>query len=332
MKEYKEEVARDAENLRQVMEGKQRAKEANTTKLVTNTRMLPKLPRDSRMIAKDGILTKGKSKGSGSSFVSGAMRFSEGSRTKLSTGASVLLRAKREAKEIGRMNKLLTPMGKIGARSSVVQKAPQAMVDQHRREAIPGPQIVVPRKSSGLISRRAASGGVTNQFGRITESELEKRERRLKAIKEGRSVEDQPSGRPTVIDTGDDDDDDGDDDVFSDNQSPSSPPTAVRPAPPKKLFKQARSTAAATPVIRRESGPASKTNTASIQESRKSPIHTVAPPRPADKPLSPISRTSSPAAGARPPGTPSQGPLKRKKTVDIFNRGGAATKKPKIMN
>lgn len=329
-KEHKEEVARDAEKLRLALQSKSDAKEANVTRIVTDPRRLPKLPRDSRMVAKDGIPFKSKRTGTSDRFVEGNMRFGEGSRTKLTTGESVLLRARREAKEIGRMNKLLTPMGMLGQRGSGVRKAPQAMVDEHARKAAPL-KIHPPR--SGGISTTSSKGGITNQHGTVSASTLAERERRLRAIKSEPQIE-ESKYKATIISDHEDDDED-DDDLFGEA------PTVSPPKNAPKLFKPSQS----KPLIRREvpsiknsgvrterSLPGTVTER-QLQTSRPSVVKSDSGMKHPDGEgcvhSSSVPRMSSSSAGMKRPAAPvglTNRPVK-KTTIDIFNRGGAATKK-----
>lgn len=336
LREHKEEVARDAEKLRLAMQSKTDAKQANTTRIVTDPRQLPKLPRDSRMVANNGIPFKGKKTGSGSKWVEGAMRFSEGSRTKVTTGESVLLKARREAKEIGRMNKLLTPMGKLGARTSGIQKAPQAMVDEHARKTAPA-RVFAPR-SGGVMAPRL-SGGVSNQHGSISASALAERERRLRLIK-AESTKEESKIKPTVISDDEDDyeDDEEDGDLFGNTKS-GQPPTRA----PRTFFKPSK----VAPVIQREHATVrtptlAVSKTASTTKSSEVLRHTSSKTDPSALSSPPLASPSRIYTGSVPDAVPRISPqpgMKRpapggslgrpakKLAVDIFNRGGAATKK-----
>ena len=185
MREKAEEVARDSAALKQKMMGIQKHRDERMVKKVENVRALPRLPRDPKMVGRDGKLMTGvRSRETGRiQHATSDMRFTEGSKTKMTSGAGVLLRAKREAKEIGRMNKLLTLTGKLSdQRSKVV--APQAMVDAHRRAAL---TIATRKDGSSSFTAPAGHGpmaqtslGSLHTPGGLS---LEERERRLREKK-----------------------------------------------------------------------------------------------------------------------------------------------------
>ncbi|EKD20651.1 uncharacterized protein L3040_006375 [Drepanopeziza brunnea f. sp. 'multigermtubi'] len=210
-KEQKEEIARDEAILRTSMMGLQKARETNVSKIV-DLKMLPKMPRDPRMMANNGgVPLKGKSlfrKEAPSS-----LNWTSGSKTKMTNGKSVLTRARREAKEISQMGKLAKPTHRLAL--GHVQKAPAGMVKEYRTAAQPAIKIL--SKKSGA-SGLSISGGVTGPS-------LEERERKLRAAMGSGSG---AGTNATMVGSSDEEDfivDDDDDDLFDET-----PKTQARPA------------------------------------------------------------------------------------------------------
>ncbi len=162
---HEEEVKRDEENLRNALMGLKSQKESKLSKVV-NLKDLPPLPKDSRMIGKDGIINH-RSGGGWKKADLSSMRWTSGSKTKLTDGKSVLIRARREAKEITQMGKLSKPTHKL-SQIGRVTKAPAGMINQYRTAAQPA------------IKLRAPASGF-----RIHGPSLEEREAKLLALTSG---------------------------------------------------------------------------------------------------------------------------------------------------
>lgn len=108
-KEHRKEIERDEEILRNTMLGIKKEKETHVSKVV-DLRTLPKVPRDPRMLANNGGVPLGKSRGFGKETPS-TLTWNAGSKTKMTDGKSVLTRARREAKEISQRSKLTSKVG-----------------------------------------------------------------------------------------------------------------------------------------------------------------------------------------------------------------------------
>ncbi|KAH7364789.1 RNA polymerase II transcription factor SIII subunit A-domain-containing protein, partial [Rhexocercosporidium sp. MPI-PUGE-AT-0058] len=234
-KEQQEEIARDEEILRTSMMGLKAARETNVSKIV-DLKMLPKLPRDPRMIANNGgVPLKGKGfRKEGPS----TLNWTSGSKTKMTDGKSVLTRARREAKEISQMGKLAKPTHRLSGPLGQVRRAPEGMVKEYKTAAQPAIKI--------LSRRHQASNTGGNITGSVTGPSLEERERRLKAAMAGGSgsKRDAAAGvKHTMVGSSDDDldnfidDDDEGDDLFDEapkyKARPVSSSTSSRPPPPR---------------------------------------------------------------------------------------------------
>jgi elongin-A len=224
-KEQAEEIKRDEEILRNTMMGLQKVRQESTSKIV-DLRLLPKVPRDPRMIANNGgvpLKGRGFKKDAPSSLL-----FTSGSRTKLTNGQSVLTRARREAKEISQMGKLSRPTHQLSGPMGQVRKAPTAMVNQYKTAAQPAVKI---------LSRRKHNIDPTFKGG-ISGPSLEEREARLRAAMSGTSKPSASSSRPKYVDS--EDEDEGNvsvssekDDLFDDQPPKSSHhPSSSSPARP----------------------------------------------------------------------------------------------------
>lgn len=309
-REMEEEVARDSEALFAKMKDIKDHRESRIVRKVENQRAVPRLPRDPKMVGRDGRLivgARGRENGR-IQHTTNDMRFTEGSKTKMTSGAGVLLRAKREAKEIGRMNKLMTLTGKLGdQRSKVV--APQAMVDAHRRAALP---IATRKDGSNPFTAPAGHGppaqtSIGNMYtpGGITLEEKERRLREKKLLAAKREA----GPKATMI--SDDEEDD------YNTKAPSQAKSRIS-APAPRLFSQNSSK---PQIIRREVAP--------IKRKREDEEDTddlfgddnedVVEPAQSELPSSPQSQPRRPMMGS------GQRPMMKKKVVDVFNRGGGAT-------
>lgn len=156
-------VALDEERLRGVMMGVKKEQETKVTHLVDIAQV--KVPRDPKMRKNNGGASILKKKELPSN-----LNFTSGSKTKLTTGTSVLLRAKREARDISNMMRLSRPTHQLQGRS--VAQAPKSMLQAGRIKQQPTVKIFTHRASSN----RAPSTSTTSK------DLLEDREARLRAI------------------------------------------------------------------------------------------------------------------------------------------------------
>ncbi|POS86597.1 hypothetical protein EPUL_004216 [Erysiphe pulchra] len=141
-REQAEEIRRDEERLRESMMGIKKARDSNLSKVV-DLGSLPKLPRDPRMTLNNGGVPISRS--SVKKETSSYLNFASGSKTKMKDGKSVLIRARREAKEISQMGKLSRPTHKL--RVGQVIQAPAAMVKEYRTASKSAPKILSHRAS-----------------------------------------------------------------------------------------------------------------------------------------------------------------------------------------
>ncbi|RKF60624.1 hypothetical protein OnM2_049028 [Erysiphe neolycopersici] len=162
-REQAEEIKRDEERLRESMMGIKKARDSNLSKVV-DLGSLPKLPRDPRMTLNNGgvPISRSSVKKERSNYLS----FATGSKTKMKDGKSVLIRARREAKEISQMGKLSRPTHKLNI--GQVNQAPAAMVKEYRTASKIAPKI---------LSHRASAKPPETEYKVIKE-----REKRLRAL------------------------------------------------------------------------------------------------------------------------------------------------------
>lgn len=329
-KEHIREIERDKERLREAMLGIKKEKETHVSKVV-DAKYLPKVPRDPRMLANNaGVPIEGRKRALAKPGLS-SLSFAGGSKTKMKDPASVLTRARREAKEISSRNKLGKPTHALRATPSQVIRAPRAMVDDYRKAAKPQLRI--------FATRKKLEGGNHVQ-GPATGPSLEEREKKLRALT--------MSSRVTLVGSDSEDDSEDDlDDLFGEKKAASISP------PPKKPYSRqetqhtpnpasAKRPQASRPIPRPEDLPAqappdpkpsdmissiiSKPRPQQTRQEQGSPQTKLSPPRP---------NTATTAQGMSSPlRRPSPNPpmiTKRKPTVDIFNRGGGgAAKRPRV--
>ncbi|KAK8050672.1 RNA polymerase II transcription factor SIII (Elongin) subunit A [Apiospora phragmitis] len=215
--------AEAAEKLRNAFAGINAKKQANTSSIVTfDRRKLPQPPKDSRFTGDK----KGATGRRGGSNDTGELRFTSGTRTKVSTAQSLMRKVKREAKEIHNRNKIATPTNALRVNKGQIKHAPQGMVNEQRIKAQPSLKIQPPTLKRNFPDR---------DFGGKS---LEEAEARLRSIKSGK--------QPTIVSDSDLDEND-DDDVFGDGgggggllgeddleaifDEPSKPERSSRPAP-----------------------------------------------------------------------------------------------------
>jgi elongin-A len=327
-KEYMKEIERDKEILREAMLGIKKEKETHVSKVV-DAKYLPKVPRDPRMLANNaGVPIEGRKRAltkPGSSSLS----FAGGSKTKMKDPASVLTRARREAKEISSRNKLGKPTHSSRVAPSQVIRAPKSMVDDYRKAAKPQLRIFATRKKPESMS---------NLQGPATGPSLEEREKKLRALT--------MSSRVTLVGSDSEGDSENDlDDLFGEKKAAS-----ISPLPKKTYSKQetqhtpdpasARRPQASRPLARPTAPPTqaspepkpsdlissiiSKPRPEQTRQEQGSPQSKLSPSRP--------STATATQAASSPLRRPSPKPpliTKRKPAADIFNRGGGA-KRPHV--
>ncbi|KAE8449394.1 hypothetical protein EG329_008295 [Mollisiaceae sp. DMI_Dod_QoI] len=317
-KEQRKEIERDEEALKQSMMGLQKIRQSHVSKVV-DLRTLPKVPRDPYMLPNNGGVPLNKNKW-GKKEGSGALTWTGGSKTKITDGKSVLIRARREAKEISAMSKLNRPTHQLSGRIGQVKRAPAGMSKEYQIASQPALKIlshkhVLPKNESGIR-------GPT----------LEEREARLRAAMFG-GTKRYASGdvKETLVGSSDEDFDDEEeedgDDLFDEPEEkikPISRPMAGSRLPPRKNHNGPVSSSPPRP--KQASSPLS-----SSRPGRKpSELIGSAISRPRQQASSPAldatstasSRTMSPGPGATKPTI-----ARKRPEVDVFNRGA---KKPKL--
>jgi elongin-A len=321
-REKEEELARDQEQLRIAMSGLQKKKETNVSRIV-DPKTLPKLPRDPRMLANNGGVPIGKKRGLQKSAPS-SLLFTSGSKTKTTTAASVLLRARREAKDHSARTKLATPTHELGA--AQVRRAPEAMVNEYKRAAAP-PVKIFSKKRSATYS---------GSIGGPSQEDREKRLRALTMSASGSKTNHSDAVKATVVS------DDDDDDIFGESEKQYLPPSPPRRPRPEAILRKGHT----------EQQPPSRRNLVTAYEAKPAPAPL---PKPSDLVSSIVSKTKVPEEhkqlsepnNTQPMGvshrlggssgfrsaSPASGPnaprpmiVKRRQEVDIFNRGA---KKPR---
>jgi len=328
-KEYAKEIERDKEILREALLGIKKEKETHVSKVV-DSKYLPKVPKDPRMLANDaGVPIEGRKRAvakPGASILS----FAGGSKTKMKDPASVLTRARREAKEISSRNRLGKPTHSLQAVPSQILRAPQAMVDDYRKAAKPTIRIFTTRKKPDTM---------TKSQGLATGLSLEEREKRLRALTMG--------SRVTIVGSDSEDDIEEDsDDLFGDKAAPTSPAPLKKShakleaqhAPNPAFIKKPQALRAipkstATPIKATPELKPSDVITSIISKPKPQQSHPQQTP-PQSK-LSPprLSANTSRQGTSSPLRRPSPQPpmiTKRKAPVDIFNRSGGA-KRPRVI-
>lgn len=327
LKEQKEEIERDKEKLRESMMGLQKQKESRISRVISATQ-LPKLPRDPRMRANNGGVPIGRKRGFDAT----------GPKPRSTTSQGVLSKVRKEARELSARNKVAAPIHQLDNKTSQVLKAPAAMVDQYRRTPASGVRKSTPNQTS-------------NQQSLLSQEE---RERRLLALKKsGQKRGSAGEPKPTLI--GSDDELDGKDDELDDlfyeklpvkqSVSPRRPildPVSRfrRPTPQIRLEKISRS----SPTAQQ---PQSPTSTPSTPFSPMKPSEVIMgllykdkckiskqaqPPLPSSP--SPPRETSPARSKSHSPPQISPPrplvPMRKKPEVDIFNRRGTASKRPRM--
>ncbi|QSZ34028.1 hypothetical protein DSL72_005608 [Monilinia vaccinii-corymbosi] len=290
--EWEREIIRDREKLKNSMNALKQHKQDHHSKFV-DVRALPKIPRDHGMRPNNGGVPLGKGRGFQKSAPT-SLTWAGGSKTKMTDGASVLTRARREAKEMTQRGKLVTPTNMLSGRLGQVRKAPAGMAQEYKIANQPPLKVLTRHKISGSVS-----GGTSGPS-------LEEREQRLRAAMASKKRD--PSA-PKVTYVGSSDDEaigsDSENDLF-DEESEDKP--ATRPAPPRKIKK---------PVA-----PSSRAPYSSPSNQAASKPSDIISAR-VQKPHNSFSPASSRASSAPKPMMPAR---RRPAEVDVFNRGA---KKPR---
>lgn len=302
--------AEATEKLRNAFAGINQKKASNTSEIIAFDRRRFALPKDSRgPVDKKGPIGR-----RGGSNDTGELRFTGGSRTKVTTARSLMRRVKREAREIHSRNKIGVPTGALRVRTGQIKSAPKGMVEEQRI------------KNQPAVKNHPA----TTRYYEDDERDraMEEREERLRKLKAG-------GKQPQFVSDSDLDDDDDDNDVFGERSgggggsgfldeeeledlfdvAPSkagssrsaATPTASRTAPKPALLPGKRSGVLANARRAEPSQvyrvPVQPASTSSATQPRTSP-----PPKPAS--------ASQAAPSASPPLKPM--PPRKRKPVDVF--------------
>ncbi|RDL29941.1 uncharacterized protein BP5553_10568 [Venustampulla echinocandica] len=308
-KEQRIELARDQEKLEKAMMEVRREKETHVTKVV-DLRMVPKVPKDPRMMANNGGVPLGRSKGFAKPAAT-SLTWGGGSKTKVSNPQNVLTKARREAKELSQRSKLSTPTHQLMGSRNQVRKAPAGMVNEYRKAAEPPVRILSRRKNIVGTFDDAQSG-----------PSLEERENRLRALTMGSAgskrdasgaVKGDHVQKITMVGSSDEDTDDEDkDDLFGEKPQPRQSPAAAR-RPARPAIVASSPSQLGQPRVSQSAPPPTVTpSTSMANKSRPSTLASSPPVR---------SGTGSPAPKPMMP--------RRKAPVDIFNRG-PTTKRPRL--
>lgn len=356
-KEQREEIARDEAILRETMLGLKKKREENVSQIV-DLRKLPKVPKDPRMLANNGGVPLGKSRGSGGKITPSSLSWNAGSKTKMTDGRSVLVRARREAKEISQMSKLSKPSHSLAGRAGQVQRAPAGMAQEYKIAAQPKAIKFLHSKRASNLAKSGISG---NSQARSDLEEREERLRRAMQPKTSTMVGSKRSAdgdlKQTVVEFSDDDSDNAIEDLFGEEEASFSQPAVERPKRPvpksatspttsqprpqptsiSKSVPPSRNTKPTLPHERPRStfAPKSKDNAASLASSSSNSV-TASYPSAATTVSSPAVWAISPSSangqmlrqGPPPGGMKPQMLPRKKKEVDVFNR--RPSKKPRM--
>ena len=320
VREQKEEIERDKEQLRATMMGIKANREQHTSQLVDLKKVV--VPRDPRMRVGDGARKR-----PGFQKDMSTLNFNAGSKTKMVDGKSVLNRARKEAKEIhamGRLNKLTHT---LTGNSSQVRKAPEGM----RREYEIATQ---PSLARVLMTKRKSVPEGSSRTHLSLGADLDEREARLRKAmqpKSGKQSSDDES-RGTKRNIVDFSDDDGShDDIFDEPPlkrvraipslpplpgSVAQPPTSAKPS--DMISKMLAMKKSNPPTVKSRLPPSidSLPSTSTVSQPKIFKSSPVSSPPPIRKQMSSPPPTA--ATPRRPP--PPPGMVRRKKEVDIFNR------------
>ncbi|ORY66241.1 RNA polymerase II transcription factor SIII subunit A-domain-containing protein [Pseudomassariella vexata] len=160
------------EKLRNAFAGLKKKKEDSTAEVITfDRKRLPPPPRDRSV----GGMKKVAIGRRGGSNDTGELRFTSGTRTKVTNAKSIMRKVKREAKEIHNRNRLATPGGALVVDRRQLKQAPKGLVEAHRVTNQPAFKIHAP------AMRPSAEQMVRDQ-------EMQEREARLLRLKAGKSA------------------------------------------------------------------------------------------------------------------------------------------------
>jgi elongin-A len=178
--EVKSDIEDDALILKATMDKLAEERAKHTSKIV-DPRTMPKLPRMGGMRAE----AQKRAQATVRTADSSVLRFTSGSKTKMTTGKGVMDRARREARELSlfsaRKAPLAVPTHKLGNKSTVIKSAPQGLVAGHKR-AVPAylentaTRIFAPRRTGTVQSPNTVTAGQHTTDG----------EARLRALTSGR--------------------------------------------------------------------------------------------------------------------------------------------------
>ncbi|KAI0848947.1 RNA polymerase II transcription factor SIII subunit A-domain-containing protein [Daldinia vernicosa] len=250
----------------------------------------------------------GRRRGVGGREVAGAggLRWGGGSRTKTTSAQSIMQKARREAAEICRRNKLMTPTGQLPVRRGQIVQAPLGMREEHRIKTLP--TMPTPRKIQAPQSRT----------GERWEREQKEREARLLKLKNGTTTKKATIISDDEFDEDDQFDDDGEtqeggglnveelEDLFDDDTpSTSNAPKATKSA---AVPSQNKPSPLPSSSSTRASGSSGLAGMKMGHSWKNNPVRTVPVESPAQKTASRSSASSPPAAkhtAASPPPRPS---------------------------
>lgn len=178
-----EDAKREAEaKLRAAFAGINKKKLENASTIESHTK-LPRPPRDMKSVGRKEAVGR-----RGGSTDTGELRWTAGSRTKTTSGASVMRKVKREAAEVAARNKLATPNGRLLVRQGQIKKAPQGMVHEQANKLKPAVKVQPP--------------AVRTKEDEAHARQMEEREARLLKLK---------AKGASILEDSDVDDDDADD-------------------------------------------------------------------------------------------------------------------------
>jgi elongin-A len=296
-REHDSAIEESENKLKNALAGLRQDKEKNTSKIV-----------ERRLLPRTGRTVPRRTHG-GASAGSSTLNFTGGSRTKTLNGASIMRKVRREVKEIANIHGSLSRAVRGPVRISEVRKAPQAMINDHRRATQPS------------------------------------NEPKYRPVKVSAAVTEHEKRATFISDSEDNDEDDDDDGMWDEPRKQRAPPSSAfaRPAASKAAAKSAAasllktrqaasSTSRTVRPVDRNSDPV-RGSSASSSISRPSssrPPPTQSPARASSSyeqnsrtgkpaPLSSHVGPASPPSDAPPPvaGSPEPRPRKRK-AVDIF--------------
>ncbi|KAI1082983.1 RNA polymerase II transcription factor SIII subunit A-domain-containing protein [Whalleya microplaca] len=304
------------EKLKNAFSSINKKKEENVSHVVNyDRRLLPRAPREGRGLGRRGPVGR-REEGVG------GLRFTGGTRTKTNTAQSIMKKARREALEIGRRNRLATPTGKLPVAQGQIAHAPLGMMEEHRIKAQP-------------LTKRIHAPQPLRRTER--ESELEEREARLRSMKSAAPAK----GATIISDDELDDEDDGAEysdyeqgpggldegnleDLFDDDEPPRTPGKTTKAAP--------------APIPSRSAAPAPLSGLAKMKRgltNAKRPTSVITTTTvPTSKPTTSRPPPSSPPAAISPPLRPAHSPKqhsppgsgsevnpmvpRKRKPVDVF--------------